>query len=178
MRRVPDTKFEHLAELTPENFDEQARDKAAEYINQLYDHYRKTFYQANSLKDRFFNVKLSEDAALFNRIKDDYYNESVSSIVRREFGKNKIVRQGNELVQLFEPIYQLPEPEKWYSFRTHFFAPVKHFAGTVFETLWFNIVMVWLLTIMCYAVLYFDLLKKSLTWLGSIKLRKKKPLRV
>lgn len=178
MRRVPDIKFEHLAELSPENFDAQARDKASEYINQLYDYYRKMFYQANSLKDRFFNLKLSEDAALFNRIKDDYYNESVSSIVRREFGKNKIVRQGNELVQLFEPIYQLPEPEKWYSFRTHFFAPVKHFAGTVFETLWFNIVMVWLITIMCYAVLYFDLLKKSLTWLGSIKLRKKKPLRV
>ncbi len=177
IRRVPEINFENLDLLYPDTFDENALLIADDYISKLNDHYRLIFIQSNRLKDTFFTYNQTQNAETFNRIKDNYYNESISSIVRREFGKNKMVRQGNELVQLSEPIYQIPEPEKWYSFRTHFFAPVKHFAGNFYETLWFNITVVWLLTIVLYAVLYFDLLTKLMNWGSSIKWNKRKPLK-
>lgn len=177
LRRVPEIGFDFLDSFTPENFTVDAGNKADEYITKLTAYYRTVFSQANGLKDQFISVNLNADPERFNRIKDDYYNESISSIVRREFEKNKIVRQGNHLVQMADPIYQLPEPEKIWSFRTHFFAPMKHFGGKFFETLWFNITMVWILTIIMYIMLYFDLLKKGLDYAGSIKWGKRNLLK-
>lgn len=174
VRRVPSVAFEQLEAINPKDFDSKTGDSIEAYLNQLSIYYRDLFNTANAKKDQFITHHLNTDPERFNRIKDDHYNESVSSIVRREFEKNKMLRQGNALVQMADPIYQLPEPENPWSFRTHFFAPAKHFWGHFYETLWFNITMVWLLTIVLYAALYFDLLKKSMNFLGGIKWRKKK----
>ncbi len=76
-----------------------------------------------------------------------------------------------------DPIYLLPEPRNGIDFRTHFFAPVKYFGGKFHETLWFNIAMVWLLTISLYIVLYYDLLAKTINFSNSLKYKKKKPLK-
>lgn len=173
MRRVPELPFAPMDKLSPELFDTAVAASVDNYLNDLLKYYRGVFSKANSFKDRFISTNLDQDAARFNRIKDDYFNESISSIVRKEFEKNKILRQGNNLVQMADPIYQIPEPSGFLSFRTHFFAPVKHLGGHFFETLWFNITIVWILTALLYAVLYFDLLKKGLNLLGSIKWRKK-----
>jgi len=173
LRRVPGIEFKYINELSPELFTKEIGYKTDEYLNELLKHYRQQFIKANKLKDRFISVNLNSNPERFNKIKDDHYNESMASIVRREFEKNKIVRQNNELVQMADPIYQIPEPDKIWSFRTHFFAPLKHFGGKYFETLWFNTTMVWLLTIGLYIILYFDLLKKALNYGSSIKLRKK-----
>ncbi len=66
------------------------------------------------------------------------------------------------LVQQVDPIYLLPEPNDFVSFRAHFYAPKKHFAGLYFDTFWFNMVFIWIMTIIMYITLYFDLLKKLL----------------
>jgi ABC transport system ATP-binding/permease protein len=173
LRRVPNLKFDLVDKINPVDFNAEIASALDAYLNDLLIHYRNIFTKANSLKDRFISSNLDQDAARFNRIKDDYFNESISSIVRKDFEKNKILRQGNHLVQMVDPIYQIPEPSGLLSFRTHFFAPVKHLGGHFFETLWFNIVLVWILTSVLYAVLYFDLLKKGLKMLESFKWRKK-----
>lgn len=173
LKRVPELPFSSLPALTPEQFNHDVAEALNNYLNDLLNHYRDMFSKANSLKDRFITTNLDQDPEKFNRIKDQYFNESISSIVRKEFEKNKILRQGNHLVQMADPIYQLPEPESPLSFRTHFFAPAKHIGGQFFETLWFNIIVVWILTALLYLVLYFDLLKKGLNRMGSIKWRKK-----
>jgi len=173
LMRVPELKFEMTDKITPNGFNPQVAAALDAYLNDLLIHYRNIFTKANSLKDRFISSNLDQDAARFNRIKDVYFNESVSSIVRKDFEKNKILRQGNHLVQMVDPIYQIPEPAGPLSFRTHFFAPLKHLGGHFFETLWFNLTLVWILTSFLYAVLYYDLLKKGLKTLGSIKWRKK-----
>lgn len=171
--RVPDLKFELLDKITPAHFNSTVASAIDKYLNDLLVYYRGIFTKANSLKDRFISSNLDQDATRFNRIKDEYFNESISSIVRKDFEKNKILRQGNHLVQMVDPIYQIPEPSGFWSFRTHFFAPAKHLGGHFFETFWFNITVVWILTAFLYAVLYFDLLKKGIKTLGSIKWRKK-----
>ncbi len=171
--RVPELQFSLIDKITPEEFNSDIAQNIDNYLNNLLVYYRGVFTKANSSKDRFISININQDATRFNRIKDEYYNESISSIVRKEFEKNKILRQDNHLVQMADPIYQIPEPSGFWSFRTHFFAPVKHLGGNFFETLWFNIFMVWILTISLYIVLHFDLLKKGLNLIESIKWRKK-----
>jgi hypothetical protein len=45
--------------------------------------------------------------------------------------------------------------------RAHFYAPHKRIGDQETETLWFNIAILWLASILLYTALYFKLLKKA-----------------
>ncbi|MCG8580573.1 MAG: ATP-binding cassette domain-containing protein [Bacteroidales bacterium] len=173
MRRVPSISFKAIDKLTVDGFNEDVAQDAKSYIEALKNHYRDIFNTADNTINRFLSENIRNNKERFNAIKDAYYNESMSDIVRKTFDKNKLLRDGDKLIQVVDPIYQIPEPESAVSFRTHFFAPQKHFAGVFYDTLWFNITVVWILTIMMYLVLYFDLLKKGMDFFGELKLFKK-----
>ncbi len=173
MKRVPTITFASIDQLSPETFNKDVAKQTKEYIEQLKGYYRNIFNKADDTINRFLSENIRNNKERFNQIKDNFYNESISDIVRKTFDKNKLLRDGDKLIQVIDPIYQIPEPETAISFRTHFFAPQKHFAGKFYDTLWFNISVVWLLTIMLYGVLYFDLLKRGLSFIGELKPFKK-----
>jgi hypothetical protein len=174
MKRVPLISFEHPDKITPDNFSHQLADDINKYLDRLLDYYQNQFYKANTIKEEFLTANISANREKFERIKDDYFNESIEDIVRKVFDKNKILREDNHLIQMVDPIYQRPEPKNYFDFRSHFFAPSKYFAGHYYETLWFNIAVVWVLTILLYVVLYFDLFKKGLIFAGNIKWKRGK----
>lgn len=173
MKRQPSVSFQWLDKLEPGQFNHDGYEGTKEYLSQLNEIYAQGFYVANQKREALVNHFMSTNAQQFNQIKDAYYNESISDITRKVFEKNKMLRDGNKLIQVVDPIYQMPEPEGIFDFRTHFFAPMKYFAGRYWETLWFNITMVWVLTIALYFVLYFDLLRKIFEAIGDLKLKKK-----
>jgi ABC-type multidrug transport system ATPase subunit/ABC-type multidrug transport system permease subunit len=173
-KRVPSIIFDKVDQITPDSFSLQMGHEINLYLDRLLDYYQNEFFKANTIKENFLTANISANREKFERIKDDYSNESIEDIIRKVFDKNKILREDNHLIQMVDPIYQLPEPSNYLDFRTHFFAPSKYFAGRYFETLWFNIGIVWVLTALLYIVLYFDLLKKGLNFAGSFKLTGKK----
>ncbi len=171
-KRVPQLQFKNVDELTPEKFDKDISSALARHLSVLQNYYSRLFIAANTKKERFIEANIRVGKEKFERIKDEYFNESISDIVRKVFEKNKILRDGDKLVQMVDPIYQIPEPKNALDFRTHFFAPEKHIFGKFYDTLWFNIAVVWFLTILLYIVLYYDLLRKGLTYMSELKLRK------
>jgi hypothetical protein len=56
-------------------------------------------------------------------------------------------------------VFRLAEPSHLFSFRSHFYAPEKYFLGKYWDTFWFNILVVWVMTALCYVTLYYDLLR-------------------
>ena len=75
--------------------------------------------------------------------------------------EDRILEQNNELVQLIDPIYQVPNnPKHALDYRAHFFAPQKHFFGQYFDTYYFNIVVIWLMCAFLYVLLYAEGLRK------------------
>ncbi len=173
MRRQPDINFEDIDKLTPSAFNKDVYESSSEYLSQLNTLYSDMFFAANQKREQIINHFLSTDAARFNSVKDAYFNESISDITRKVFEKNKMLRDGNQLIQIIDPIYQMPEPDGFLSFRTHFFAPKKYFAGRYWDTLWFNIAAVWVLTLSLYVILYYDVLRKIFEFFSEIKLFKK-----
>ena len=77
--------------------------------------------------------------------------------MRKVYEKNKMVEYKYELIQQIDPVYLDPFPSGWLSFRSHFFAPRKYFAGRYIDTYWFNIGFIWFLALIFYMILYFDL---------------------
>jgi len=172
--RVKEIQFVDLDKLSPAGFTPEVYAQLSLHIEKLKDYYTQRFVKATTKKEKMINLAMAKyGKEQFNTVRDQNLNESISDIVRKVFEKNKILREGDKLIQNVDPIYQLPEPENALSMRTHFFAPQKHFAGHYFDTLWFNICMVWIFTILMYIVLYFDLLRKSFKFFGELKYLKK-----
>ncbi|WP_282036068.1 ATP-binding cassette domain-containing protein [Saccharicrinis aurantiacus] len=173
-KRVSEISFNDISAITVDNFSEELYQSIKNHLATLKSYYSDRFVKANNLKERKIGLLIQKiGKERFNGVKDTYLNESITDIVCKTFETNKLLRDGDKLIQNVEPIYQRPEPEGFFSFRTHFFAPNKHFAGKYYETLWFNIVMVWICTLILYAVLYFDLLRKSFKIISEIKILKK-----
>ena len=81
-------------------------------------------------------------------------------------------------MQLKDPIYHFPESKFG---RAHFYAPAKKIGNVYIDTYWFNLLVIWVMTATMYFLLQFDLLRKALVYLESIKVTKgwsKKVLRV
>ncbi|MCQ2216194.1 MAG: ATP-binding cassette domain-containing protein [Bacteroidales bacterium] len=174
MKRNPEIDFPYIGMIVADSFNVSTYNYAQEYINQLTQTYNELFAVSNNKKESIMTYIESDSkrAARFKQLKDEYYNETLVDIVRKTFDKNKILRDGDKLIQIPDPIYQMPEPEGILSFRTHFLAPVKYFAGTFWDTLWFNIVAIWVITAFLYAVLYYDVTRRIADYFGSVAFKK------
>ena len=66
-----------------------------------------------------------------------------------------------------------PDAANPLSFRGHFYAPTKPFAGNLFDTYYFNLLVMWVMIIMLYGILYYDGLLRIMN--AFEKLQKKSP---
>jgi hypothetical protein len=149
--------------LNPDKFSSKIADKYEVILGDLNHHYLGVFTSQSKQK----NIKLNN---LLRNLKDTYYlyledfhNESVSDQVRKIYERKKIVEFDHRLVRMTDPVYMDPVPVNKYNFRSHFFAPRKHFAGRYYDTFWFNMVIICILILLLYITLYFDLLKKLIS---------------
>jgi hypothetical protein len=167
----PATSFD-LSLLSPEKFDFDAAGELEDFIRTMNERYIAEFTRANNEKEKLIGYMLAQNAPLYSRLKNSYQNEHLGEIVRKSFEKNKILEFDNELVQQTDPVYKDPAATGFINIRTHFFAPRKYFAGTFFDTYWFNICLIWIYSALLYVTLYFDWLKKLMGFLGRIRFRK------
>ena len=166
-RRQPQIEFSALSKLNKTDFNKNVYNQTKEYIEQLTQVYAEIFLAANTSRERTTQYLLDTQYEKYNKLKDAYYNETVSEVVRKTFDKNKILRDGDKLIQIVDPIYQLPEPEGILSFRSQFFAPKKYFLGRYWDTLWFNMISIWIITIFLYIVLYYDWAHRGFEYVGQ-----------
>ncbi|MFN8436963.1 MAG: ATP-binding cassette domain-containing protein [Cytophagales bacterium] len=135
-------------------------------------HYSSLKYiEANTKKDAILN-KFNSDPQLqklYNETKEDYYNESLADLVKKQTAKNKIIEYNGKYLQVMDPIFKNPdESNKIFSFDTHLYTPYKFCIFKKIDTFLFNILMIWIMTTGLFLILYFNLLKKIL----EIKIRK------
>lgn len=164
--------------ISIENYNETVYQQVENYLERLTEFYTNKFNQANVSKDQFISKLQStpEKEAIFRHTKEQYHNESLAELVRNLATKERIIRVGNKLVQQIDPVYLDPNPQLagFFNFRTQFFAPKKQFAGELFDTYAFNIIFIWLMSLVLFFTLYFDALKKILSLPEKLMSKKKK----
>lgn len=152
--------FEYTAELAPGRFTRETVDRVYAYLSALDKYYGDKFQRISRQKENYFNFYLDRDPDAYNLLRDRYHNEGVSDIVRKVYEKNKILEYDHQLVQHYDPIYQDPYVGSIWTLRTHFYSPVKPFMGKTYDTFWYNMIVIWILTILLYLALYYEWLKK------------------
>ena len=152
--------FDNAEELMPGKFTLQTAERAESYLKALDKYYGDRFQRISKQKENYFNYYLDRDPDAYNALRDQYHNEGVSDIVRKVYEKNKILEFNHQLVQHYDPIYQDPFVDGALTLRTHFYSPVKPFLGKTYDTFWYNMIVIWLLTVLLYLALYYEWLKK------------------
>ncbi|MDX9847242.1 MAG: ATP-binding cassette domain-containing protein [Tenuifilaceae bacterium] len=171
---APSIQFNYFDKLTPDLFDFETAFATVDYLDELKTHYSKIFQLANQKRDRIISHLVSTNPRLYEAKRRAYHNESIADLATKKFEKNKILQYKGELVQQYDPIYRDPIPNHRFDFRSHFFAPQKHLLGKYYDTFWFNICFIWLMTAILYITLYFETLKKLIDFFGKIKIPKLK----
>lgn len=95
-----------------------------------------------------------------NEYKDSYYNESLADLVKNVDEKERIIEFEGRLIQQINPVFVDPIPDGPLDYRAHFFAPKKNLFGSMVSTFLFNLIVVWIMTLILYVTLYFELLRK------------------
>jgi ABC-type multidrug transport system ATPase subunit len=153
-----------INQLAVDKFNNNVAKEAQEFLGRLEDKYIKIFNAVSNKKD---NLILSYEEKTSGKngyisFYDTYYNDSLSEIVKKTTEKNKIIRDKDRFIQNYEPIFRYPENKNGISLRAHFFAPAKYIFGFEVDTLYFNLIIIWLMSVMFYVALYYDLLRKTI----------------
>jgi ABC-type multidrug transport system ATPase subunit len=121
--------------------------------------------------------KLGNDGLV--ALKDSYENESLTQLVKNanDISGERSLEKDGKLIQQTDPVFQDPIDSNFG--RAHFFAPRKKFGGIYYNTFWFNICVIWVMSLVLIITLYFDVFKKILDGMemGVSVFRKKKEAR-
>ncbi len=139
------------------------------------------FKKANQDEFNRFNGLLDKKMAYYeangwsiNQNKDKYYNERLADIVRNVNTTDRIIEYRGELIQQIDPIFQSHEPSSAIDYRAPFFASEKTLFGITTSTFIFNTIVIWVMSLMLFAALYYELLRRFVNGLSKPKITKPK----
>lgn len=167
--------FKEISKLNADKVDLNLLGKLKVWLNEPGNNSFKLFYinkdkhareKKNDLIKKLTDNGNPEKLTAFTKQQDDYENEALNQMMfnSNDFGEKCLEKDG-KLIQRTNPIYLNPDNNMG---RAHFLAPKKKMFGHLFETYWFNICVIWSMSLLMAITLYFDVLKKLLDFLGNL----------
>jgi ABC-type multidrug transport system ATPase subunit len=158
-------KFSYLAYLYPGKLDSATHLAVRDFFTTLKRIHIGRHTKARDSKEQMIREMTAspKKTDAFNRLKNEHTNDKISMLVLDNNDKIRILEHKGRLVQQIYPVFADPSPRYFFDFGALFYAPTKYFAGTYFETLLFNLAVIWILTALLAVALYYDLLRKLLT---------------
>ena len=176
LRLVGKERFPEVDNLTPEQFDSTLFRKTRIFLATMRNVYNNRFNSANEEKNAIIRAMTDtpEKMEAFLEKQHRYHNEAIADIVTGKTRLSRILEDNNMLIQQSNLIYQDPLPATWLDFRQQFYTPSKHFLGSIFDTLYFNIAVIWFFAVVFTLTLYFDVLRIIITRLENFKKYRRK----
>ncbi|EAY29582.1 ATP-binding cassette domain-containing protein [Microscilla marina] len=159
-------------DLTPKGYNRKVADKIKVYLDSLMDvSNRKMIKVSREKETKEIEMEKDYENYKITEYRKKYFNDQLYRAVTIPAKPlEHILEYKGRLLRQKNAVYKDPTPTAWYDYRAHFYAPRKHFAGKYFDTYYFNIAVIWLLTFMMYITLYFNFFKKFLDSLGKLRL--------
>ncbi|MDX1903531.1 MAG: ATP-binding cassette domain-containing protein [Thermonemataceae bacterium] len=119
-------------------------------LEKMKKYYNQKQYIAQSQKDNYLRANPSHKHK--RRL---YFNEALANLAKNMETEKKIIINSKQI----EPsVYNVLIDAKDYS--SHFFAPNKKIGDVWLQTFWFNLIIIWLMTLALYVLLYLNVLEK------------------
>jgi len=161
-----------LSELNMQKFDTSTVRKANTSLDKLRSIYRAKSLNATEKRDSILYIlEQDEGREKILQLKRNNYNNYLADILLNEASTDKIYETRYRIVQKSEPVYMLPTSIIG---RAHFFAPFKIVGDLKMDTLWFNVIAIWIMSAIFAIILYFNLLKKLIDFFESFSVPSRK----
>lgn len=162
--------FTRSTDLVPERYDSALQKETRVFFETLKKVYIQRYNKADQEKDKKISSLTTTAAGEkdFEEYKSSYQNEAIAELVRNTAETNRIIEKDGELVQKIFPIYKDPDPDHMVDFDAQFYMPSKHFLNRNIDTLYFNLGVIWSMTLILSLTLYFEILRKIIDGLGNI----------
>lgn len=154
--------------LNAGNFNPEAAKEAGKYLDSLSGHFRRVLKSYRNQKDSVSNsieAKIGKQELM--KLENNYSNKQLEMYVLDRLRVDKSIETPNKIIQKYEPVYMKPTSKYG---RAHFYAPYKQIGEIKIDTYWFNIVVLWLVTLTLYFTLYFNLLEKLISKFSKLRL--------
>jgi hypothetical protein len=176
LEQVGKSNFPQVDRLAIGKFDSLVYVNSMKFLSTLKIYYGRK--QARAMQDKQLLIdsltNTPQKAAQFALDMQRYQNKMVSSAVKNTSTSDRVVEYDGRLIQKIYPIYfDDHKPAYGFDFSANLFQPTKHFFGSIFDTLYFNITVIWSMTVVLFVTLYFDLLKKFMSLFEYKKYRKR-----
>ncbi len=154
--------FDLIDKLNVESFDSTVYTSTSNFLETMRKFYTIRYNKADRARDQLIRemTNTPEKKKSFEAMKEQYRNETIVEIVKNQNETHRIVEENGKLVQKIYPIYNDPDPDHILDYRSQFYVPEKHFLGIHIDTVHFNIMVIWFMSIILGFTLYFDLLRK------------------
>jgi hypothetical protein len=172
LRYIGEDKFPAIKQFEKGHFSVSLYDSTRWFLAQLKNYYAYQYNRAMEKRDAFIArmTATPDQAAAFLKLRQKYVNQAVADWVKNAGATQRIIAYKGRLVQKYQPIYQDEHrPKGFFDYDANFFQPTKHFVGFVFNTLWFNLIVIWLMTAVLAITLYADVLRRAVTWVENRK---------
>ncbi len=150
-------------------------------VDQYFDRATRSFVKHSNnsiaIKDQTYNRMVEKLGSHddFLKLRQHYHNKQVSLVVTNANELYETAIIGNELVPLKDAIYHIPDAKNG---RSHYYAPVKRVSNILIDTFWFNLIIIWLYSILMFVILYFDVLKRSISYVETLLLVRRNRIRL
>jgi hypothetical protein len=155
--------------LNIENFNAETAKKAGVYLDSLSGQFKKIrrqTWEQKELVNKAIESKIGREEYI--KLQNRYYNKYLEYAVLDPLRVDKSVETYNRIIQKFEPGYMKPTSK---SGRAHFYAPYKQIGNIKIDTYLFNVSILWLVSLVLYIALYYNILQKFTELMGNLKLK-------
>ena len=101
-------------------------------------------------------------------LRNNYYNKNLENVVLDRFRTNQVIETNDRIIQKYEPGYMKPTSKYG---RAHLFAPYKLIGDLKIDTYWFDLMVLWTVTLAFYIALYYNLFEKLTTVLINLRFK-------
>jgi ABC transport system ATP-binding/permease protein len=163
--------------LVPKYYKPAINASIVDFLNKATAIYRYRYNKAVTERDAVYSelvVAMGGPDELI-RFKRNYYNKQLAAVVINEKEIMNYSVHDGEMVPIKDAVYRDPAGNTW---RAHFYSPVKIFLKQRIDTYWFDLAVIWLFSGLLFVLLYYDVIRRLLTYAETLRLNRLNSLRI
>jgi len=156
--------------LNLEMFKAEVNRETKTYLDSLKKHFNNLYTRASKSEDsltKSLDKTLGEEGRI--GLQNNYENKRLKFVVLDLDNIHKTYETTDKIIQKYEPGYMKATSNYG---RAHFYAPSKMIGNIEIDTFWCNLLVLWLVTLVLYLALYYNILQRMVTYLGKTRLEK------
>lgn len=164
LQAVPQIAFASFNKINFETFDQKTYLDLKDYLIRIKKYYSEKYNKSQTSKDEWMNKFQESEAGKkeYQLLLNNFQNTKIEELVKN-LGSDldAFVEGDEELIATADPVFR--DSSREHFIRSHFFAPTKNIFGNLYCTYWVNIIIIWMMSLILWLTLYFDVIRKFLS---------------